>query len=129
MKHLSVKAYAELVGKSDKTIYKQINRGTINAVKVKKGFQVSVDANMLKRICKLETALEEAKIALKRLEEKKKDAKSTETAASTAAPKKKSAAQRLKPAVRKPLPKPVKKSVRKPVAKKTLKKSPPKKRK
>jgi hypothetical protein len=125
MKHLSVKAYAELVDKSDKTIYKQITKGTISAVKTKKGFQVCVDANMLKRMSKLEKALEEAKSALKTLEEEKNDAKTTQTAAAPAAPKKKSAVQRPGAGVKKPL----KKRTAKPVAKKTPKKNPPKKRK
>lgn len=94
MKHLSVKAYAACVGKSDKTIYKQISKGKISAVKTKKGFQVCVDPNMMKRMRRLEKALEEAKSALKILEEEHNDAKSTQTpAASAAAPEKKSADQ------------------------------------
>lgn len=68
MKHLSVKAYAKLVDKSDKTIYRQITKGTISAVKVRKGFHVCVDPNMLKRMIRLEEALAEANDALKQRE-------------------------------------------------------------
>ena len=129
MKLMSVKKYSELVGKSDKTIYKQIKKGTLEAVKVKKGYQVCVDANLLKCLGKMEKALEEAKNALKKLEEEQ-DEKSKKTGTAKAAPKKTAVKQPLKKSTAKTAPKKsVKKSTTKPAAKKTLKKSPLKKRK
>lgn len=119
MKYMSVKAYAELVDKSDKTIYKQIKKGSLDAVKVKKGYQVCVDANMLKRLQKVQKALDEAQAALKTAKEEE-HAKSTKTSAASAPTKS------VKKVVAK---KPLKKTVKKPVAKKTVKKSPVKKRK
>lgn len=105
MKYLNVKAYADLVEKSDKTIYKQIKKGTIEAVRVKKGYQVCVDTNMLKRLQKMERALEEAKSVLKAMEEES-DAKSKKTDPAPPAPKK--AGQTV---VKKTVKKPLKKTV------------------
>jgi excisionase family DNA binding protein len=84
MKYMSVKTYAEMVDKSDKTIYKQIKKGSLEAVRVKKGYQVCVDANMLKRLTKMEKALAEAKEELNALQEEK-----DETRQKTSVPKKK----------------------------------------
>jgi hypothetical protein len=81
---MSVKAYAELVDKSDKTIYKQIKKGSLGSVRVKKGYRVSVDTNMLKRIKRLEIALEEAKTQLKYMEKETREAAKKKTAASAA---------------------------------------------
>ena len=111
MKYMSVKVYAELVEKSDKTIYKQIKNGSLEAVRVKKGYQVCVDANMLKRLKKISRALEEAQHALKTVKEEI-DAKSEKKAPAPTAPKKSGTGQRVKP-----------------VQKKNIKKTPLKKRK
>lgn len=112
MKTMSVKKYSELVGKSDKTIYKQIKKGTLPSEKVKKGYRVLVDANMLKCIEKLRKELDEMK-----KEEKKRNEKSEKKSTAKTAPKK-TAVKRT-----------VKKTALKPTAKKSLKKSPLKKRK
>jgi len=69
MKYMSVKAYAALVDKSDKTIYKQIQKGTLDSMRVKKGYKVCVDTNLLKRLGRVEQALEEAQAALKAMRE------------------------------------------------------------
>ena len=73
MKYMSVKAYAELVEKSDKTIYKQIKKGSIDSIRVKKGYRVCVDANMLKRMKKLEAALQAADKVLKTIEKEHRE--------------------------------------------------------
>jgi hypothetical protein len=125
---MSVKAYAELVEKSDKTIYKQITKGTVRAVKVEKGFRVCVDPNMLKRMHRLEDALEEAKSALKLLEEEVRSEKSTTTAAASAAPQKKPVAKPVKTVTKRPAKPTAVQSVSKPAVKKRTAASSPKKR-
>lgn len=47
MELISVKRYSELIDKSDKTVYKMIQKGKINAAKVKKGYKVEIDPYLL----------------------------------------------------------------------------------
>ena len=116
---MSVKTYAELVDKSDKTIYKQIKNGSLEAVRVKKGYQVCVDANMLKRLKKLSKALDEARTALKSAKEDR-NATSEKKAPAPTAPKKNAPQRRVKT---------LQKKSAAPTANRNSKKAPLKKRK
>jgi hypothetical protein len=123
MTQLTVKAYAELIGKNEKTVYKMIKKQTIDAVKEKGRYRVNVDKNLMKVIDRTQKALEEAKAVLTSIE-------STAVAVPQKQPTRKNAvkkptAKRLKSVSK---PKPLKKSVKKTVAKKPLKKSTTKKR-
>ncbi len=46
MEYLEVKAYAKLIGKSKKTVYKMIKNGFLPATKEGKSYKVAVDTNM-----------------------------------------------------------------------------------
>ncbi|MDF1880169.1 hypothetical protein JHD50_02435 [Sulfurimonas sp. MAG313] len=48
-KDISVKAYAKLIDKSDKTVYKMIKDGLVAAKKKDKGYEIRVDNFMLNR--------------------------------------------------------------------------------
>jgi len=48
-KDVSVKAYAKLINKSDKTVYKMIKDGLLGANKKAKGYEIRVDSFMLNR--------------------------------------------------------------------------------
>lgn len=108
MKNLTVKAYAELIDKSEKTVYKMIKNETIDAFKQEGKYRVNVDKNLLKVIDRTQKALEEAKAVLA----------SMESAAATPQPM----AKPMKTAAKKPAPK------QKPMKKSTTKKSTTKKR-
>lgn len=71
MKALTVKAYAELIGKSEKTVYKMIKNSTIDAFKIDGKYRVNVDKNLLKVIDRTQKALEEAKAVLHSIETEK----------------------------------------------------------
>ncbi|MBU1642124.1 helix-turn-helix domain-containing protein [bacterium] len=49
MEYLEVKAYAKLIGKSKKTVYKMIKNGFLPASKEGKSYKVAVDTNMTAR--------------------------------------------------------------------------------
>lgn len=49
VKYLSVKEYAKLIGKSNKTVYKMIDDGFVAATKEGKTLKVMVDTNLLKK--------------------------------------------------------------------------------
>lgn len=59
MRRMSVKEYARLVGKSEKTVYKKIKNTRINAVKEKGKYLIPVDKNLIKVIERTQKALEE----------------------------------------------------------------------
>lgn len=69
MKLITVQAYAELIDKSEKTVYKMIKKGSVDAAKVDGRYRVSVDKNLLKAIDRTQHALEEAKAVLRSMEE------------------------------------------------------------
>lgn len=71
MKALTVKAYAELIGKSEKTVYKMIKNSSIDAFKIDGKYRVNVDKNLLKVIDRTQKALEEAKAVLHSMEVEK----------------------------------------------------------
>lgn len=68
MKAFSVKAYAELVGKSEKTVYKMIKNGSVDAFKYDGKYLINVDTNLLKALTRTQEALEEANAVLKSFE-------------------------------------------------------------
>jgi hypothetical protein len=79
-KDISVKAYAKLINKSDKTVYKMIKDGLIGASKKSKGYVIRVDSFMLNRCEDINKNLHSMKelmasfeSRLKELEEKKKN--------------------------------------------------------
>lgn len=56
---MSVKEYARLVGKSEKTVYKKIKNRSVNAVKERGTYLIRVDKSLLKVIERTQKALEE----------------------------------------------------------------------
>jgi hypothetical protein len=119
MKQMSVKEYAKLIGKNEKTVYRMIREESIVAVKEKGKLRVNVDKNLLKVIDRAQQALDEAKAILLNIEKASeqlvKPAKGVIKTAQPAA-KKNLVTKSTKTAV-----KPVKKAVKKAV--KPLKKS------
>lgn len=102
---ISVKAYAELIDKSDKTVYKMIKDGLLEASKKSKGYVIYVDSFMLNRCEDINKNLGSIKERMASFESRLKDVEA----------KKKSS----------PLGKKVVKKLKKPIAK-TLKKTPKK---
>ena len=68
LKKLSVKEYAKLIGKNEKTVYRMIKEESLFAVKVNGKFRLNVDKNLLKVIDRAQKALEEAKTVLLSIE-------------------------------------------------------------
>jgi len=68
MKRMTVKVYAELVGKSEKTVYKMIKNKTVDAAKEDGKYRIRVDKNLLRVIDRTQKALEEAKAVLRSIE-------------------------------------------------------------
>jgi len=104
-KDLSVKAYAKLIAKSDKTVYKMIKDGLLAAKKKDKGYSIRVDNFMLNRcdditesMCTMKDLMQSFESRLKKLEE---------------GGQKKSMTKKTKLSVKKPLSK-MKKSVKSP---------------
>lgn len=129
MKYLSVKEYASLIGKSNKTVYKMIDEGFVAATKEGKTLKVAVDTNILKKYDAsmeyIETILIELEILNKRvtaLESKKKSTPAKKSVVTKKAPLKKVKKAPLKKSTTKKTPlkkstkkvtKPLKKSVKK----------------
>lgn len=121
MKEVSVKAYAALIGKSEKTVYKMIKKEDIDVFKRDGIYQIRVDRNLLKVIDRTQRALEEAKAVLASIESTvKEEPPAREVPAAT--PKK------TVPRKRRATAKVQKKSLKKPAAKVPLKKRSAKKR-
>lgn len=93
---MSVKEYAQLIGKNEKTVYKMIKDEAVSTVKENGKYCVTVDKNLLKVIERAQQALNEAKAILLSIEAAsdkiKKPAKtiskSVKTVAKKSAPKK-----------------------------------------
>lgn len=68
MKLLSVKSYAALIGKSEKTVYKMIKKESVDAIKKDGKYRIFVDKNLIKVIDRTQKALEEAKAVLQSME-------------------------------------------------------------
>ena len=117
MKYLSVKEYANLIGKSNKTVYKMIDEGFVAATKEGKALKVAVDTNILK---KYDASMEYIEEILKELVQLKKRVSELESQKKVSAKKsvikKKAPVKKLKKA-------PLKKSVtnKKPLKKTTKK--------
>ncbi len=58
---LSVKEYAKLINKSDKTVYKMIKEGLIMAKKEKMGYEVLVDSFLISRCNEINKSLRQMK--------------------------------------------------------------------
>jgi len=69
MKLISVKEYAKLIGKNEKTVYRMIKENRVEAVKDNGIYSLNVDKNLLKVISKTQKALEEAKAVLNSMDE------------------------------------------------------------
>lgn len=134
---MSVKEYAELIGKNEKTVYKMIKGKNVTAAKEDGKFRITVDKNLIKVIERAQQALNEAKAILLSIEQAsdqiKKPVKSTvqpKPVAKKSAPTKKAVVKKsTKPvkksvkATAKPLKKSTKKVItKKPVAKKSTQK-------
>lgn len=109
---ISVKAYADLIGKSDKTVYKMIKDGLVAAKKGKSGYEVVVDTFIHERSDDINKELGNLRETVKDL------AKRIEKLESMSVKKK---------TVPKKIGVPVKKTLKKSVAKAPLKKKPLKK--
>lgn len=117
MKYLSVKEYANLIGKSNKTVYKMIDDGFVAATKEGKILRVAVDTNILK---KYDASMEYVREILKELTQLKKrvselESKKKKTVVKKSVVKNKTPLKKVKKA-------PLKKSTKKVPLKKTTKK-------
>jgi len=113
---LGVKAYSNLIGKSDKTVYKMIKDGLIAAKKGKNGYEVIVDSYILEGYNDMHKELNELKSLLNDLDKRlqKLESKSVNKKAplkKVNKPVKKAVAKA--PQVKKPLKKVLKKKVKK----------------
>jgi len=114
---MSVKEYARLVGKSEKTVYKKIKGKRINAVKENRKYLIRVDKNLLKVIDRTQKALEETIALLLSIEDASDRLKKLPLSVSTP-PMPISTKKRVKSIVDK-APTPLKKSPKKTAAKKS----------
>ena len=118
MKQMSVKEYAKLIGKNEKTVYRMIREESIVAVKEKGKLRINVDKNLLRVIDRAQQALEEAKTILLNIEKASEQImkpdkgvlKTAQSAAKKSVPKKKAITKSTKSAA-----KPVKRTVKKAV--------------
>lgn len=121
-KEISVKAYAKLINKSDKTVYKMIKEGLVAASKKDKSYMIRVDNFMLDRcedmqksIYTMKALMESFSLRLEKIEKKER-----KTVSKKVTVKKK--LKPLKKSIKKPLAKP-KKIMKKVLPKATGKKS------
>jgi len=112
-KDISVKAYAKLINKSDKTVYKMIKEGLIAAKKEDKGYVIRVDNFMINRYEDMNKNLHAMKELLESFELRLAKVEKKET---------KKPVKPVKKAIKKPLTKTLKKTAKKTVLK-PLKKS------
>lgn len=115
---MSVKEYAKLIGKNEKTVYKMIKDEVITTKKENGKHRINVDKNLLKVIERAQQALQEAKAILLNIEKASEQIKKpAKRVAKKSIPKKKAVKKSTK-AIVKPLKKSVKKSA-KPLKKST----------
>ncbi len=107
-KYISVKEYAALINKSDKTVYKMIKDGLVEARKEDKGYEVRVDNFMMSRCDKINQNLQKMSELIERFEERLDNLEKRGV---------------KKEVVEKKLVKPLQKIVKKPVLKKVKKNS------
>lgn len=108
-KDISVKAYAKLIDKSDKTVYKMIKDGLIGANKKSKGYVIRVDSFMLNRCEDINKNLHSMKELMASFESRLKDVEAKN--------QRKPLAKKIVKAVKKPIPKTLKKAPKKTTAK------------
>lgn len=109
---LGVKAYSELIGKSDKTVYKMIKDGLLPVKKGKSGFEVIVDAYVVEAYSGIKKELAAVSDLVKELSKRLSKVEANNL-------KKKTLIKKVNS--------PVKKSVKKTVSKSVSKKKPSKK--
>ncbi len=68
MRKMSVKEYARLIGKQEKTVYKMIKDEAVVTLKENGKYRIQVDRNLIKVIERAQQALEEAKSILLSIE-------------------------------------------------------------
>ncbi len=68
MRKMSVKEYARLIGKKEKTVYKMIKDDMVVTLKENGKYRIQVDRNLIKVIERAQQALEEAKSILLSIE-------------------------------------------------------------
>lgn len=68
MRKMSVKEYARLIGKKEKTVYKMIKDEMVVTLKENGKYRIQVDRNLIKVIERAQQALEEAKSILLSIE-------------------------------------------------------------
>lgn len=124
---MSVKEYARLVGKSEKTVYKKIKSRSVNAVKERGRHLIRVDKSLLKVIERTQKALEETITLLLSIEDSSvKLKKATLSVSKPPEPKSK---KKMMKSVADKAPSPLKKSPKKAEDKKTAAKNSTRKRK
>lgn len=106
-KYVSVKNYASLINKSDKTVYKMIKEGLVAARKGEKGYEVRVDNFMINRSEEINKSLRTMKALIESFE-LRLDALEKKGVNKDIVEKK--LVKPLKKLVKKPLAKPAKKS-------------------
>lgn len=127
MRTMSVKEYARLVGKSEKTVYKKIKSRSVNAVKERGRHLIRVDKSLLKVIERTQKALEETITLLLSIEDSSvKLKKATLSVSKPPEPKSK---KKMMKSVADKAPSPLKKSPKKAEDKKTAAKNSTRKRK
>lgn len=68
LRKMSVKEYARLIGKKEKTVYKMIKDEVVVTLKENGKYRIQVDRNLIKVIERAQQALEEAKAILLSIE-------------------------------------------------------------
>ncbi|PHR57490.1 MAG: hypothetical protein COA44_05460 [Arcobacter sp.] len=105
-KYITVKAYAKLIDKSDKTVYKMIKDGLVTAKKKEKTYAIRVDNFMLNRCEDITKSLYTMKELMQGFESRLKELEEKSS--------KKSVLKKIKVAVKKPIKKgSIKKSIKK----------------
>jgi len=118
---LSVKEYAILINKSDKTVYKMIKNGLVGVTKGKNGFEVVVDIYLTSRCKDINKSLLEIQ-GLMQVFTKEISSLKTTTAYFEKRLKELESKSLKKRVLKKKLLKPLKKVMKKPVLKKSVKK-------
>ena len=112
-KTMGVKAYAELIERNEKTVYKMIKDGLLLTQKEQGKIQIMVDKNLIKILERTQLALEECKSILLSIEEASETLKKpTRSKLATKPIPKKSSLKMKKPIKTKPLKKSLKKSTK-----------------
>ncbi len=110
---MGVKAYAKLIEKNEKTVYKMIKDGLLLTQKEQGKIQIMVDKNLIKILERTQLALQECKSMLLSIEEASETLKKpAKNKLATKPIPKKSSVKMKKPIKTKPLKKSLKKSTK-----------------